>query len=197
MEPLNPWYGNAAFLVGLALSIAIRAPHETRSKTVAVAESRKGALEAALLGLVLLGHFLLPLLYMTTGLLSFADRDLTPVSLGAGVAVFALALWLFHRSHADLGRNWSVSLEVREGHSLVVSGVYRRIRHPMYAAIFLTSFAQLLLLPNRVAGAGCLVAFGLMFALRLGPEERLMSERFGEEYRAYARRTKRLVPGVW
>jgi protein-S-isoprenylcysteine O-methyltransferase Ste14 len=40
-----------------------------------------------------------------------------------------LAVWLFWRSHADLGRNWSPSLELREGHELVTEGVYRYVRH--------------------------------------------------------------------
>ncbi len=47
------------------------------------------------------------------------------------------ALWLFWRSHADLGRNWSQAFELRKGHELITHGVYRVVRHPMYAAIWL------------------------------------------------------------
>jgi protein-S-isoprenylcysteine O-methyltransferase Ste14 len=79
----------------------------------------------------------------------------------------------------------------------VTHGIYRRIRHPMYSAIFLQAIAQALLLPNWVAGPSCLAAFTLMFALRLGPEERMMEDRFGEAYREYRTATKRLVPRVW
>ena len=109
----------------------------------------------------------------------------------------ALWLWLFARSHRDLGSNWSVTLQVREGHRLITSGIYSRVRHPMYASLFAHAFAQALLLPNWVAGPAMLIAFTLMFAMRLGPEERMMTEHFGEEYAAYARSTKRLVPWIW
>ena len=72
-----------------------------------------------------------------------------------------LSLWLFWRSHADLGKNWSVSLEVRQGHQLIKHGVYRSIRHPMYASIWLWCLAQGLLLENWLAGWYALVAFAL------------------------------------
>jgi protein-S-isoprenylcysteine O-methyltransferase Ste14 len=51
--------------------------------------------------------------------------------------------------------------------------------------------------PNWLAGPFYFVAFGLLFALRVGREERMMLEAFGGDYAAYAARTKRLVPGVW
>jgi len=67
----------------------------------------------------------------------------------------------------------------------------------MYLALILYSVGQALVLPNWVAGPSYLVVFVLLVALRLGPEERMMREEFGQEYDAYVARTKRLVPGVW
>ena len=52
---------------------------------------------------------------------------------------FVIGLWLFYRSHADLGTNWSITLEVREGHRLITQGVYRGVSHPMYSALALYS----------------------------------------------------------
>jgi len=97
----------------------------------------------------------------------------------------------------DLGTNWSISLALREHHTLVTSGVYRSIRHPMYTAIFLTSVGQLLVTSNWLAGPFQLCVFTLMFFLRLGPEERMMREKFGSQYEAYMRASKRLIPGIW
>jgi protein-S-isoprenylcysteine O-methyltransferase Ste14 len=91
----------------------------------------------------------------------------------------------------------SVTLERRENHRLITQGVYSHVRHPMYAALFLYSMGQAPALPNWVAGPSYLVAFGMLFALRLGAEERMMLETFGDEYAAYMARTKRLVPGIW
>ena len=53
------------------------------------------------------------------------------------------------------------------------------------------------MLPNWVAGPSYLVALAFLFALRVGPEERMMVEEFGKDYEAYKAQTKRLVPGVW
>jgi len=107
------------------------------------------------------------------------------------------ALWLFWRSHADLGQNWSVSLEVRKGHKVVTHGVYRYIRHPMYAAIFLWCLAQAMLLPNWLAGWSALVPFTLLYLVRTPREEQMMCNIFGDEYRDYMRKTGRLLPRLW
>jgi protein-S-isoprenylcysteine O-methyltransferase Ste14 len=104
------------------------------------------------------------------------------------------ALWLFYRSHADLGQNWSVTLELRKGHQLVKQGVYRSIRHPMYASIWLWCLAQGLLLENWLAGWYALLAFGLMYFVRTPREEQMMCECFGQEYHDYMRETGRLFP---
>lgn len=190
-------YGSALFFAALLASIAIRAPHDRRSKALAVVDDRRGRLEIALLAGMAVAVLVLPLLYVGTSLLGFADHPLPAWAFALGLANVALWLWLFWRAHADLGTNWSVSLQVREDHRLVTSGVYARVRHPMYTALFAHALAQALLLANWIAGPAMLVAFALMFALRFGPEERMLAERFGDEYAAYARRTKRLVPWVW
>jgi protein-S-isoprenylcysteine O-methyltransferase Ste14 len=194
---VNPWVGKGVFLAGMIAFIAIRAPHAHRSSQKAVAESRKGRLEEFLLALMTFGFFLFPLLYVFTPLLRRADYPLSAPAFAAGVAFLIASEWLFWRSHADLGSNWSVTLELREGQALVSSGVYRRVRHPMYTSIFLYGVAQGLLLPNWVAGPACLAAFTLMFLARLGPEERMMEDRFGGDYREYRARSKRLIPGLW
>ena len=128
---------------------------------------------------------------------SFAEYPLRRGPLVAGLTCLAIGLWLFFRSHADLGTNWSVTLEVREEHRLITRGVYRAIRHPMYLALALFFVGQALVIPNWVAGFSNVTAFAVLLALRLGAEEKMMAEQFGDEYAAYSARTKRLVPGVW
>ncbi len=105
-----------------------------------------------------------------------------------------IALWLFWRAHVDLGLNWSITLEMRKGHELIVHGVYRRIRHPMYAAIFLFALAQGFLLQNWLAGWAGFVTVALLYLVRTPREEKMMCEFFGESYRDYMQRTGRLFP---
>lgn len=195
--PLNPWIGKSLVLAGLIASIAIRIPHARRDRQLKIDQDRRGPLEVFLLSLMGAAVLLLPLAGILTPLLSFADYPFSVPALAGGAGCLMLALWLFHRSHKDLGTNWSVTLQLREQHRLVKDGVYRRIRHPMYTSLFLHAIAQALLLPNGIAGPAYLIAFTLMFALRLGPEEKMMLDRFGPEYEAYRGETKRLIPFLW
>ena len=114
--------------------IAIRAPHGRRSRNVKVVRSRKTSLETGLLVLAWIGFFI-PLIWLASPVLSFAEYPLRPGPLVAGVICLVIGLWLFYKSHADLGTNWSITLEVREQHRLITQGVYRRIRHPMVLGI--------------------------------------------------------------
>jgi protein-S-isoprenylcysteine O-methyltransferase Ste14 len=193
---MHPWIAKAVILAASVVMIAIRAPHGRRSRGVKVARSCKGPREVALLTLAWMG-FLLPLIWAVSPVFSFAEYSLLPRPFGAGVLCLVAGLWWFHRSHSDLGTYWSVTLELRENHRLITEGVYSRVRHPMYAALFLYSIGQALVIPNWVVGPSYFVTFGILFALRIGAEERMMLETFGDEYAAYMARTKLLVPGIW
>jgi protein-S-isoprenylcysteine O-methyltransferase Ste14 len=195
-DAMNPWFAKVVILLGSVAIVVIRAPHGQRSRAIRVVKSWKGRLEVILLTLAWLGFFV-PLIWIATPIFAFADYSLRPVPFVAGSICLALGLWLFYRSHADLGTNWSITLEVRDGHRLVTQGLYRYVRHPMYLALLLYSLGQALVLPNWVAGPSYIVAVGLLVVLRVGPEERMMLAEFGKDYEAYARRTRRLVPGVW
>jgi protein-S-isoprenylcysteine O-methyltransferase Ste14 len=193
---MNPWIAKALVLAATAVMIAIRAPHGHRSRRVKIIKSRKTPLETVLLILVWVGFFI-PLIWIASPAFSFAEYPLHSGPLISGVVCFVIGLWLFYRSHADLGTNWSITLEVREQHRLITQGIYRRIRHPMYSALVLYGVAHALVIPNWVAGPSNLVAFAVLFAPRVRAEERMMLEQFGDEYATYMARTKRLVPGVW
>jgi protein-S-isoprenylcysteine O-methyltransferase Ste14 len=195
-EGVNPWFAKAIILASSILMVIIRAPHGQRSRGVRVVRSKRGTLEIALLSLAWLSFFI-PLIWVVAPILAFADYPLRPAPLFVGVVSLTVGLWLFARSHADLGTNWSITLEVREKHQLITQGVYRHIRHPMYSALLIYSIGQALVLPNWIAGPSYGVAMVLLVALRLAREERMMLDEFGSDYDAYMRRTKRLVPGVW
>ncbi|TCT07271.1 protein-S-isoprenylcysteine O-methyltransferase Ste14 [Tepidamorphus gemmatus] len=194
---MTPTIAKIVWTVCVIAWYVIRYPYERKAKRTAVARSRRDWREVTLLTISLSGLGIIPGAYVATGFGRVGDYAFSASRAWAGVAVFALSLWLFRRTHKDLGRNWSVSLEVRDGHRLVTEGVYRHVRHPMYTAFFLWAVAQALLLQNWIAGPAGLVGFGTLFVFRVFREEAMMLETFGEEYRAYARRTKRLVPWVF
>jgi protein-S-isoprenylcysteine O-methyltransferase Ste14 len=192
MNTLEPW--NIAFLVGFVVYFSIRHVFMRRTKHEKKAVSRFDRSEKLLLAAMFPPVVLLPLLYLFTPLLAFADYRLPELIPWFGAVIMVISLWVFWRSHADLGQNWSVSLEIREGHHLVTRGVYRYVRHPMYASIWLWGIAQGMMLQNWLAGWSVVPVFAVMYFLRTPREEQMMCETFGEQYREYMRRTGRLLP---
>jgi protein-S-isoprenylcysteine O-methyltransferase Ste14 len=168
-----------------------------RSRKTPVRYSARGAREFALLAASLSGLGIVPAVYVATHFPRFADYPLIPALSYLGIAVDVVCLWLFYRTHRDLGQNWSVSLDLRERHTLVTSGVYALVRHPMYSAFWLMALAQLLLLPNWIAGPAGLVGFGILFFGRVRREEGMMIAAFGDDYVSYMQRTARVIPWLY
>ena len=189
-----------AKLVWLAMAggwYALRIPHVRRSRKTPISRDDLGWPERLRLAVSLTGLGLIPLVYVAFGQPRIADYRLQPVLAGLGILVAIAALVMFRLTHKALGRNWSVTLQVRESHELVTHGIYASIRHPMYTAFWLWAIAQALLLPNWIAGFSGIIGFGTLYALRVGPEEKLMLETFGEPYKAYMARSGRLWPRLF
>ena len=189
----NGW-GALVWLAAFIATCAIRTPHSLRNRGNVVVEARKDATEIALLVAMFMTMMVLPLLHLATGVFTVADYALPDAATWIGALAQIPFLWLFWRSHADLGRNWSPGLEVRDAHELVTNGVYGRIRHPMYAAIWISTLAQPLLIHNWIAGFLVIPAFAAMWFLRVPNEEAMMRARFGDAWDAYCVRAGRLFP---
>ena len=185
---------NLVFLIGVIVYVWIRGVFGGRTKRNQKVLSRVDTRDRTLLALVVVGNIILPALYLFTPWLAFADYHLPAFIPWCGAVTMVIALWLFWRAHVDLGLNWSITLEMRKGHELIVHGVYRRIRHPMYAAIFLFALAQGFLLQNWLAGWAGFVTVALLYLVRTPREEKMMCEFFGQSYRDYMQRTGRLFP---
>jgi protein-S-isoprenylcysteine O-methyltransferase Ste14 len=180
------------FLVGFVAGSVIRIVYTAGRRAKAI-RKRKSTLDIVLISLAGVGLDA-PLVYLFTPWLGFADYDL-PGWLGwVGTVVFAAALVLLWRSHVDLGRNWSPTLQIQPEHTLVTQGVYRHVRHPMYAAHFLWAIAQGLLLANWLAGWIFLTTFVPLYLFRVPKEEQLMLDQFGGAYREYITHTGRIIP---
>ena len=181
------------FLVGLITGSVIRVIYTKARKESRSATDCGTRLDRVLVSLASIG-FIAPILYLATSRLDFADYRLPAWASWIGTAVFGGALWLLWRSHVDLGRNWSATPQIRKGHALITRGVYRTIRHPMYAAHWLWGVAQALLLSNWIAGPALLASFIPLYLVRVPREEEMMLRHFGEEYRLYINRTGRILP---
>lgn len=186
----------AGLLHGLCMVAwwVIRRPFARKSRRNVLLRDAMDAREKLLLGISLTGLGIVPAVYIATGFPAALDQPFSPARAVAGLLVFVAALVLFHATHKALGRNWSVTLAVRQEHSLVTGGVYRFVRHPMYTAFWMWAIAQALTLQNWLAGPAGLIGFGTLYLFRVGREEALMRETFGAAWDAYAARTPRVVP---
>ncbi|GAA1932084.1 methyltransferase family protein [Streptantibioticus ferralitis] len=153
-----------------------------------------------------LSLLLIPVLIVGGILLSGPVRHAVPAlsysthSVAVRIAVLVVAwagiafrLWAI----IALGRFFRGTVHIQHGHRVVSTGPYRWVRHPAYSGMLLAALVLALLMGNAaswlVFTACCLIALGY----RIRVEERMLLDALGEEYRAYAARTRRLIPGVW
>ena len=124
----------------------------------------------------------------------FIARSLT--GYGIGVAMVALGLGYAVQARRHLGANWSSTITLKQAHSLIRSGPYRHVRHPIYTGILLACVGSALTLAEwRGLLAVLLIAVALIFKLRR--EERWMLERFGNDYAEYRKTSWALLPGLY
>ena len=190
--------GDARIVVFVAAAaIGLIRALESRARPATTVTSKIGGVREAVALVSSFVGFVIPIVWASTSIFAFADYPLRVAPFIAGTIGLGVSLWLFYRTHADLGSNWSSRLQVVESHQLVTTGIYNRIRHPMYLSLLLYGLAQAMVVPNWVAGPACLIGNAVLFGLRVAPEERLMRRHFGAEYDAYAARSSRLLPGIW
>lgn len=111
-----------------------------------------------------------------------------------GVILTALGIAFAVWARLHLGRNWSGTPSMKEGHELVTSGPYRFVRHPIYTGMLVALFGSAL-----VSGVDLIIflLFVGMFLWRIPIEERYMMQLFPDQYPEYKKRTKSLIPFVW
>ena len=184
------------FLAGFVVGSVVRNVYTTRCKSVKAEKEYSNVLDFILVSVAGVG-MAVPLLYLFTPWLDFANYNMPGWCGWIGTAAFSGAIFMLWRSHADLGRNWSATLRITGQHSLITNGVYCHVRHPMYTAHLLWAIAQGLLLANWIAGWSFLLLSIPLYLMRIPKEEQMMLEYFGEEYRLYMSRTGRLIPRIW
>jgi protein-S-isoprenylcysteine O-methyltransferase Ste14 len=141
-----------------------------------------------------LGWVLFATYLVNPALVSWSSLDL-PAWLrwvGAPIALLVVPLLLFWTFHS-LGKNLTDTVVTRREHTLITRGPYRWVRHPFYVVVFLMGFSLSLLTANWLLALLGMAAV-TMLVIRTRIEEAKLTERFGDEYRDYARRTGRFFP---
>lgn len=186
-----------AFVVLWIIYILIRTPFEKKYKSGKKIKTIHSTKDKCLLFLLFLGLLLIPLLWLFTPFLDSFDILLPVWARLPGIVISILSLFYFNRIHKTLGASWSPTLEIRKGHQLIKTGPYKRIRHPIYAQIWLWTIAQFLIISNIFAGISGILAWTILYFIRVPKEEKMMIENFGDEYIQYMKQTGRIFPGFY
>jgi protein-S-isoprenylcysteine O-methyltransferase len=128
------------------------------------------------------------------GLFDFPEGDWILI---LAVAFFAAGLVLRWWAIVTLGRFFTVDVVVEKDHELVERGPFRWVRHPSYTGVLVAFLGWAMTLENWVAMAVVLVPIFIAFVRRMNVEEEALSRALGECYRAYMKRTKRLLPFIY
>lgn len=118
---------------------------------------------------------------------------LAVIAIAAGVS----AVWIMLAAIRALGKQWSLTARVLEGHNLITTGPYALVRHPIYTALLNMTIATGLAQSNWLALAIAIPVYLTGTMIRMKSEERLLKETFGAEYEAFARRVPALIPGLF
>jgi protein-S-isoprenylcysteine O-methyltransferase Ste14 len=194
---MTPIIAKAVWVIMVVSWYVLRIPFERKARKAGIALDEKAMPERIRLGISLTGLGVIPGIYVASGFPASANYAFQPIFAVFGIISVVAALIMFRLTHKALGRNWSVSLQLKDDHKLITHGVYAKIRHPMYTAFWLMALAQALLLPNFVAGLAGIIGFGTLYVLRVKQEEALMLKGFGAEYQAYMDRTGRILPKLF
>jgi protein-S-isoprenylcysteine O-methyltransferase Ste14 len=95
-----------------------------------------------------------------------------------------------------LGRRFSGLVAIQPGHQLKTDGLYRYIRHPSYTGLIASMIGYVLIF-RSVIGLLLNILLFLFLVSRMNDEESFLEAHFGDEYRNYRLRTRRLVPFVY
>jgi protein-S-isoprenylcysteine O-methyltransferase Ste14 len=123
-----------------------------------------------------------------------------PVATAASVLAILAAIgsvWLITNAVKTLGKEWSVTARLVEGHKLATSGPYAYVRHPIYTGMLGMLVATGLAISHWAALLVALVIFFVGTIIRVRSEEKLLREAFGQEFENYARRVPAIVPGLY
>jgi protein-S-isoprenylcysteine O-methyltransferase len=125
------------------------------------------------------------------------DESLRLPLFWTGCALMAAGMafrWWAVRMLADY---FTIDVAIRDDHKLIRIGPYRLLRHPSYTGSLATFYGFALALGSAWSLALIVVVVTAAFLWRIRVEERALTSAFPQDYPAYARETKRLIPFVW
>ncbi|MEM6107273.1 isoprenylcysteine carboxylmethyltransferase family protein [Mycobacterium sp. 050272] len=113
---------------------------------------------------------------------------------GIVVAILGIAATVY--AQLEMGDSWRIGVDEKETTTLVHTGVFGKVRNPIYTAMFTFGFGIALVTPNVVACAGFILLVASVELQVRRVEEPHLLRAHGDAYRDYAATVGRFVPGV-
>ena len=110
------------------------------------------------------------------------------------IILAAASVWFVAASVRALGKQWSLTARLVEGHKLVTEGPYRFVRNPIYTGMLGMLIATGLAWSHWIVLLIAVIVFMTGTLIRVRSEEKLLREAFGQEFESYARRTPAVIP---
>jgi protein-S-isoprenylcysteine O-methyltransferase Ste14 len=161
-------------------------------------DARTQSLDSRLLeiGLSLLAFYLVFSSHFRSGWRAWSFVPKSDVVGATGILIVLLGISFAIWARLQLGGNWSSAVSVKQGHTLIRSGPYTIVRHPIYTGLLLAMLGTAIIV-GEVRGLLGLGVLFLSFWLKSRIEERFMLEQFGPDYRRYQQQVKALIPHVF
>lgn len=116
-----------------------------------------------------------------------------PVGLGILLLSIVFRVWAIR----TLGRFFTATVQIVEGHQVIQTGPYSLVRHPSYTGAYLSYIGTGIMLEAWMGLLFAIIAMGIAYYQRITAEEETLRSYFGEAYVAYAEKTKRLIPFIF
>ena len=185
-----------SFLILFLIWFFIRMPYSRKSKKIGIKIKKQINLERLLVILNFVSMMFLPLFVVFRREIDFATMGTPSFIRWLALSLYAFNLIFFLWCHKHLDKNWSNVLEIKKDHRLIQTGPYKKIRHPMYTHFWILIISQGFFLNSWIVLSYGILAWGVLYFLRVKKEEEMMIEEFGEEYKEYMKKTGRLFPKI-
>ncbi|HPE86103.1 MAG: isoprenylcysteine carboxylmethyltransferase family protein [Bacteroidales bacterium] len=183
------------FLIGVVLQFVIRLRYNKVSRKSQLPVRASNPVEFIFSVWAFSGFYIIPFLYIFTPLFRCCNYGL-PLGLSLPMSLFyPFGVWLFYKSHHDLGKYWWMGHEHSYNDELVTQGIFAWVRHPMYTGFFLIGIGNIFLLQNYFAGFSTLVGLIPLLFLHQPCEDRHLAKHFGEAFKHYRSFTGKFFPG--
>ncbi len=115
------------------------------------------------------------------------------ISTGGGILICGIGLGFACWARYHLGRNWSSLPEIKTDHTLIQTGPYRMVRHPIYTGFLFGVIGTVITLGSSSLFFMVLIV-GIVFRIKIHFEEKLLKDKFPVEYEKYQTEVKALIP---